>query len=118
MSIDKVNKLMGFIDGMYLDSSTLPNEGVVVTIKSIKTESILNPRTFKEAECKVMYFEEIKWGMVLGAKINRKTLVGMVKDSSAELIGKKIVIYKDPNVKFGRETVGAVRIKRTAEETI
>jgi len=111
MSIEKVNKLMGFIDGAYLDCSTLPLEGVEVTIQAIKTESILNPRTFKEAEKKVMYFNEIKWGFVLGAKCNRKKLVGMVKDSSAELIGKKIIIYHDPNVKFGRDTVGAIRIK-------
>jgi len=111
MTIEKVNKLMGFIDGLYLDSSTLPTEGVEVTITAIKTESILNPRTFKESECKVMYFSELKWGLVLGAKCNRKKLVGMVKDSSSELIGKKIIIYQDPSVKFGRDTVGAVRIK-------
>ncbi len=111
MSIEKVNKLMAFIDGMYLDCSTLPPEGVEVTIKSITTETIKNLRTFKDEEKKVMYFNEIKWGLVLGAKINRKKLVGMVKDSSSELIGKKIIIYHDPTVKFGRETVGAVRIK-------
>lgn len=111
MSLDKVNKLMGFIDGAYLDCAALPVEGVEVTIKSLNTEGIQNPRTFKETEEKVMYFEEIKWGFVLGAKCNRKKLVAMVKDSSSELIGKKIVIYKDPSVKFGRETVGAIRIK-------
>jgi len=111
MSIEKVNKLMSFIDGAYLDSTTLPLEGVEVTIKSIKIESIKNPRTFKESEKKVMYFDEIKWGFVLGAKCNRKKLVGMVKDSSAELIGKKIIIYNDPTVKFGPDTVGAIRIK-------
>ena len=111
MSIEKINKLMGFINGPYLDSSTLPEEGVQVTIKSIKTESILNPRTFKESEEKVMYFDELQWGFVLGAKCNRKKLVGMVKDSSSELIGKKIIIYRDSTVKFGREVVGAIRIK-------
>jgi len=111
MSLEKVNKLMGFIDGSYLDSSTLPLEGVEVTIKSIQTEKILNPRTFKESDCKVMYFNELKWGFVLGAKCNRKKLVGMVKENSSELIGKKIIIYNDPSVKFGSQTVGAVRIK-------
>lgn len=111
MSIEKVNKLMSFIDGAYLDSTALPLEGIQVTIKAIKTEHIKNPRTFKDEEKKVAYFEEIKWGMVLGAKCNRKKLVGMVKDNSSELIGKKIVIYQDPDVKFGKNTVGAVRIK-------
>ena len=112
MSIEKVNRLMSFINGAYLDSTTLPIEGVEVTIQSIKIESIKNPRTFKDEEKKVMYFNELKWGLVLGAKCNRKTLVGMVKDSSSELIGKKIVIYNDPDVKFGSKTVGAVRIKK------
>jgi len=111
MSIEKVNRLMGFIDGAYLDHSTLPTDGVEVTICAINIEKIKNPRTFKDEEKKVMYFNEIKWGLVLGAKCNRKKLVSMVKDSSAELIGKKIIIYSDPKVKFGSETVGAVRIK-------
>jgi len=111
MSIEKVNKLMGFIDGAFLDSTALPVEGVQVTIKAIKTEPILNPRTFKETDEKVAYFEELKWGLVLGAKCNRKKLVAMVNENSSELIGKKITIYKDPSVKFGRETVGAIRIK-------
>lgn len=109
--LEKVNKLMGFIDGAYLDSTALPLDGVEVTIKAIKTEMVKNPRTFKEDEKKIAYFNELKWGFVLGAKCNRKKLVGLVKDSSSELIGKKIVIYQDPTVKFGKTVVGAIRIK-------
>jgi len=109
--LEKVNKMMSFIDGAYLDSSALPVDGVEVTIKAIKTEIVQNPRTFKEDEKKIAYFNELKWGLVLGAKCNRKKLVSMVKQDASELIGKKIVIYQDPTVKFGKTVVGAIRIK-------
>lgn len=111
MSIEKVNKMMSFIDGAYLDSSALPVEGVQVTIKAIKTEMVQNPRTFKEEEKKIAYFQELRWGLVLGAKCNRKKLVALVKHDASELIGKKIVIYQDPNVKYRANVVGAIRIK-------
>ena len=109
--LEKVIALMSFIDGAYLDNTALPKDGVEVTIKAIKNEEMQNPRNFKTENKKVMYVDEFKWGIVLGAKYNRKRLADMVVESSKELIGKKITIYQDPAVKLGKKTVGAVRIK-------
>lgn len=110
-AIEKVKAKMGFIGGQFLDSKALPESGVQVTIKNLQTEMVQNMRTFKDEEKKILYFEELPLGMVLGAKCNRVKLIKMVSESSKELIGKKITIYLDPKVKFGRETVGAIRIK-------
>jgi len=111
MTIEKVIKLMAFIDGEFLDSKALPLDGVQVTIKSIKTETIKNPRTFKDVEKKVCYFNELSWGFVLGAKCNRKKLLDVVGGDSKKLVGAKVTIYQDPTVKFGPNVVGAIRIK-------
>lgn len=111
MSLDQVIKLMAFIDGAFLDSKALPFDGIEVTIKSIKTEEIKNPRTFKDVEKKVCYFNELEWGLVLGAKCNRVKLLDIVKGDSSKLVGTKITIYRDPTVKFGKVVVGAIRIK-------
>ena len=111
MSIEKVIKLMEFIDGKFLDSKALPIEGVQVTIKSIKTEQVKNLRTFKDETKKICYFNELPWGLVLGAKCNRKKLLDVVGGDSKKLVGAKITIYQDPTVKFGPNVVGAIRIK-------
>jgi len=109
--IEEVNKKMSFIQGEYLDSAAVPPQGVEVTIAKIKKEKITNP-VGVESEKFVLYFEEIKeYGLVLGAKINRKMLMAKLGSDSSKWAGKKIIIYCDPNVRFGRKVVGGIRIK-------
>jgi len=105
------DKLMDFIDGQYLDNKALPLEGVQLTVKAIKTEEILNPRTFKKVKKRVCYFDEFKWGFVLSAKCNRKKLLDVVGGDSKKIVGAKVTIYQNPTVKYGPDVVGAIRIK-------
>ena len=114
MTIQEVLGRMDFIGGIYLHSKALPRDGIIVTIKEIKTEMLVNPKTFKEEPKKVVYTEELgAWGFVLNAKCNRLSLFDMLKpeEKSGALIGKKITIYCDPEVKMKGKKVGAIRIK-------
>ena len=107
--LEDTQRKMDFIGGAFLDNEAFPTEGVPVTVKAIKTEKIQNLRTFKDEEKKVLYVEEFQLGMILGAKTNRKTLLKLA--NGKDLKGLKITLYRDPNVKFGSKTVGAIRIK-------
>jgi hypothetical protein len=109
MTIEDVKKKVDFIGGKYLDSRALPEDGIEVTIKSLKTEMVQNLKTFKDEEKKVLYFEEFSIGMILGAKINRVKL--MQKCEGKEMKGAKVTIYRDPSVKFGKQTIGAIRVR-------
>jgi hypothetical protein len=108
-NLEEVKKKMDFIGGQFLDNEAFPNDGVQVTVKAIKTEDVENPRTFKKEPKKVLYLEEFDQGMILGAKTNRKALIKL--SNGKELKGMKITLYRDPTVKFGSKTIGAIRIR-------
>ena len=108
---DQLRKTMGFIGGEFLDSTAVPTEGIELTVHGLKKSMVKNPRTQKDDEKWVLFFEELpEFGMVLGAKCNRKAAMARLGDSSREWPGKKLRIYRDPNIKFGAKTVGGIRI--------
>ena len=95
-------------DSEYFGGQDLPNldAKITVTIKAYEIEVI---RTQKgEAKKGVLYFEEnIKPWIVSKKKLTPiKNKYGLETD---EWIGKKITLYFDPMIKFGREITGGVR---------
>lgn len=111
-----------FINDTYLNESDFlhPETGEVITvigkIKSIKTEKVTNP-SGKSDELPILHFDKIK-PLVLSAKVNFKNIESATGTAFVEdWIGKRIEIYYDPNVKFGRDKVGGVRVKPVAPKT-
>jgi len=106
----------------YLNESDFYNEnGDVITlianIKSIKEQKVTNPGG-KTDELLVLSFNECK-PLIMSAKINFKNIESALKTPFIEeWIGKAIEIYYDPNVKFGRDKVGGVRIKPVAPKSV
>ena len=112
--LEEIQKQISFVGGAFIDSQALPTEGVEVTVKALVNEEIENMRTFKKEKKPVLYFDEFDLGFVLGAKTNRLKYVSIAKSKGKtpkEMKGEKITIYRDPTVKFGKNVVGAIRIK-------
>ena len=111
-AVEAVVKAQRFIGGLYMDSSALPVfPGVELTVDRIETRAVENPRTHKSDDKFVIVFSELpEFPMVLGAKINRKKIRERFGNSES-VRGKKIGIYRDPEVKFGPKVVGGIRIK-------
>lgn len=104
-------------DTEYFGGQDLPtlNDKITVTIKSYAIENI---RT-ASGDCKkgVLHFQEnIKPWIVSKEKLKPiKNKYGIDTD---KWIGKKITLYFDPSVRFGKETPGGVRCEIPREEPL
>lgn len=86
------------------------------TIKSVGNEIVTGEGGRKE-ECTVCHFIENVKPMILN-KTNMKSMQKLFGTPYVEdWAGKKIQIYVDPKVKFGRETTGGLRIRENAPVT-
>lgn len=83
---------------------------LVVTIKSVGNELVTGDNGRKE-ECTVCHFVENVKPMILN-KTNMKTMQKLFGTPYVEeWSGRKMQIYVDPKVKFGREVTGGLRIR-------
>ncbi len=82
---------------------------IVVTIKEVIEEEMDTP---KGPEMKfVCYFDEREKGTVLNW-INSQTIAKILgSESFDDWPGGKIVLYDDPNVMFGQQLVGGIRVR-------
>lgn len=97
-------------DWKSLSSSSMAEEEQVLTIRSIKREEIVSNNGRKE-NVAVCRFEDSDLPMVLN-KTNMRTLEAMFNsDKIEDWYGKKIIIYVQKGIKFGKELVSGLRIK-------
>jgi hypothetical protein len=108
--LEDVIKKMEFLACKYLDSYVFPTkEGVELTVKNGSNEEVLNPRTNRKESKFVIYFDELKWGLIVGSKKNKKKLLGL-KEKNNGLKGVKLKLFNDLGVKHQFGT-GAIRFK-------
>ena len=82
---------------------------IVVTVKEIIEEE-LDTQTGPEMKW-VVYFEELEKGTVLNW-VNSQTIAKILgSESFDDWPGGKIVLYDDPNVTFGKQLVGGIRVR-------
>lgn len=95
----------------YLGDYSLPQGGdLVATIDFVKQEKVTGVGGKSEVEV-VAHFKNGVLPMILN-KTNMKTIQKLFKSPYIEdWAGRAIQIYYDPTVKFGRETVGGLRIR-------
>lgn len=79
----------------------------IVTIKCSKTEQIKSKKGVETHG--VLYFEEDVKPLILN-KTNGETIAKLYGKHVEEWEGRQIMLYYDPNVYFGREKVGGVRV--------
>lgn len=89
----------------------MPGEEKTVTIASIGTGDVTGVGGEVSAK-PVMRFEEQLKPLIVNTT-NFKMLQRLFQSRFIEdWVGKQIILYGDPDVKFGRETVGGVRVKK------
>lgn len=89
----------------------IPGQDLIATIKNVKREIVTGPEGKKE-ECSVCYFAEggIK-PMVLNAT-NSKSIAKLTGSPYIEdWAGRRIQIYVDNHIRFGRDFVEGLRIR-------
>ena len=83
---------------------------LLLTIKGCHQDEVGQDDGDKEEKW-CLDFEEIKKSLVLNQ--TNGELLGEVtgKETIEEMVGYKVVLYVDPNVKFGKKKVGGVRVR-------
>lgn len=95
----------------YMGDYSIPQgEDLVATIKYVAQEKVVGVGGKSEMEV-VAHFSDGNKPLILN-KTNMKTITKIYKTPYIEdWAGRMIQIYYDPTVKFGRETVGGLRIR-------
>lgn len=97
------------IESKYLKQSDLDGE-TEVTI--VKIGQLNVAREDQEPEMKwAVRFQEFKKPMVLNSTNIQLLSKACESEESEDWIGRKVVIYADPNVSFGGKLVGGLRVK-------
>lgn len=91
----------------WLTAADLEDEDMVVTIKSLETESI--GQKGDEEDKPVLYFRELAKGLVLN-KTNVTTIAKLLGDETNDWYGKKITLFPT-QVDFQGKQVDAIRVK-------
>lgn len=92
---------------------TSPDEIKTVTIASHQVEQVQNESG--KSRKGVLRFREGVKPLILNVT-NGKTIAKLYGKDADGWIGKRIALYFDPNVRFGRELVGGVRVKAPAAQ--
>ncbi len=81
-----------------------------LTVKAVTLDELQLPgRSTKEGKV-VLAFEKAKKRLVLN-KTNGTAIKSHYGKHVKDWLGKKVTVFYNPSVKFGRETVGGVRIR-------
>lgn len=94
--------------GNYLKSQDIKSE-TKVTIKEVKVESL--GRGAEAKDKLVVYFDGFEKGLALN-KVNSEAIADVANSREIESWkGVEVSLYVDPNVQFGGQRVGGIRIK-------
>lgn len=83
---------------------------VTLTIKSVSVDDLPLAGTSQKERKPVVRFIETEKKLCL-AKTNARQIAELLGPLTAEWVGKRITLYPDPSVKFGRKTVGGIRVR-------
>lgn len=101
----------------YLNEGDLDGKKLIATIKSVALKEVKGSKGKTEELHVLDFMESTIKPMILSAKQNFKNIESATGTPYIEdWVGKKIEIFYDPNVMFGREKVGGVRISPIAPQ--
>ncbi len=87
-------------------------EGTIVTISGLSKENVAMEGA-EESLKFVLHFEELDKPMVLNSTNGQMIakITGVSNDIEVGWVGKKIVLYNDPNISFGGKLIGGIRTR-------
>jgi hypothetical protein len=104
-----------FRDSRYLTKEDVGN-GTLLTIARVSKENVALKDDDEEIK-PVVFFQEVKKGFVCN-KTNAEKIIeitGEADEVQETWIGKKIVLWSDPNVSFGSRKTGGIRVKQPSD---
>jgi hypothetical protein len=105
---DKHMKASDLIESKYLKQSDVDGE-MVVTVQSLKKVNVAREDEDPEYRWTVK-FQEFAKPMVINVT-NIKRLSKALGDDTDDWTGKAVILYVDPDIEFGGNIVGGLRIK-------
>lgn len=105
----------------WISQEDLGDEVFRLTIEDVRSESVGQGKSAEDRP--ILHFREASVGAVkikpfiLSAKINWKVIAKAYGDDSDQWVGKQIDLYVDPNVMYGDEQKGGIRIRIPAGAT-
>lgn len=107
-------KVGEMIESKYLKQSDIEDDTIVTIVKVGKANVA---REGDEPEYKwLIKFEEFKKPMVLNATNIKRLARACNSDDTDEWAGKKAVLYVDPDVEFGGNVVGGLRVRAAKQQ--
>lgn len=106
-------KISEMLPSSYLKQSDFNETGLIVTVSRIEHKNVAPPDAPEENKW-VLHFSEFDKGMVLNSTNIQAAAKACGSDDTDEWIGKEIIVYVDPNVSYGGQIKGGLRIKRFA----
>jgi hypothetical protein len=95
----------------YLRAEDFKGKGdVPATISSVETDQIRNSKTDQMEDKLLIYFNELDRPLI-GNPTNVSMLIELFGDETNDWINKKVTLYHDPNVFFGTERKGGLRVR-------
>lgn len=93
------------------------DQDIVLTIAGVVQEDVTDPTTHKAKKKVCLVFKETNKKMVLNAT-NREIIARELLKTYdyTKWPGNKVQLYKDPKVRFGRDEVGGLRVRKTRPE--
>ena len=101
-------KASAMMESKYLKQSDI-DEDTTVTVKSLKKVNVARDDEDPEYRWTVL-FHEFEKPMVLNAT-NIKRMAKALGDDTDDWIGNAVILYVDPDIEFGGNVVGGLRIK-------
>ena len=101
-----INQMM---PSKYLKKEDVPLPALV-TIRDFTHENVAQQGQPEEKKW-IMHFEEFENGMVMNSTNLQLAAQALGSDETEDWIGRKIVIFNDPNVSFGGKLTGGIRLR-------
>jgi hypothetical protein len=98
------------IQSNYLKKEDVGEDGTIVTVRSFERVNVAQKGEAPDEKW-TMQFDEFEKPMVLNSTNIKLAEKALGSDETDDWIGKKLIVYNDPNVSFGKELVGGIRIK-------
>lgn len=98
----------------YLKQGDVGEDGVILTIRGFKSESMETDDGSQEEKI-IMYFMEDDYKPMVLNRTNAQLLANATGSKTAgDAKGKQIVVYADPSIGFGGKITGGLRVKKIA----
>ena len=109
-------KVHEMIESKYLKKEDVAN-GALVTVAGLERVNIAMEKQKPDFKW-IMSFHEIEKPMVMNSTNIQLCEIACGSDDTDDWIGKKIVLYSEPNISFQGKLVGGIRLRAPRKQTL